>query len=63
MGALALHHRLAPSTFAFGHPAAVAGELRRDPYPRLLAEGRTTWLVGPGKAGAEAALVDIAKVG
>jgi hypothetical protein len=58
--ALALHHRLAPSTFAFGHPAANAGELRRDPYPRLLIEGRTTWLVGPGKSGAEAALGGLA---
>lgn len=54
--ALAVHHRLAPASFAFGHPASAAGELRRDPYPRLLTEGRTTWLVGPGKAGAESAL-------
>jgi hypothetical protein len=59
--ALALHHRLAPSTFAFGHPADAAGELRRDPYPRLLIEGRTTWLVGPGKADAESALLGIAE--
>ncbi len=61
VGALAAHHRLAPSTFAFGHPAAAAGELRRDPYPRLLTEGRTTWLVGPGKSGAESALGGIAE--
>jgi hypothetical protein len=59
VGALAGHHRLAPATFEFGHPGAAAGELRRDPYPRLLTEGSTTWLVGPGKSGAEPALGSI----
>jgi hypothetical protein len=60
VGALAVHHRLAPASFAFGHPAAAVGELRRDPYPRLVIEGRTTWLVGPGKSGAERALGGLA---
>jgi hypothetical protein len=56
VAATALHRRLAPATFEFGRPQAVAGELRRAPYPRLIAAGRTIWLVGPGKAGAEAIL-------
>jgi hypothetical protein len=60
-GALALHHRLAPATFEYGHPQTAAGELRRLPYPRLLAAGRTTWLVGPGKSDADAALGDVAE--
>jgi hypothetical protein len=60
-GGLALHHRLAPATFEYGHPRTAAGELRRSPYPRLLAEGRTTWLVGPGKSDADAALGDVAE--
>jgi hypothetical protein len=59
-GALAVHHRLAPATFEFGHPEIATGELRRNPYPRLLVGGRTTWLVGPGKAGAESVLGGIA---
>jgi hypothetical protein len=54
--ATALHRRLAPATFEFGRPQAITGELRRAPYPRLIAAGRTAWLVGPGKAGAEAVL-------
>jgi hypothetical protein len=56
VAAAALHRRLAPATFEYGRPQAIAGELRRAPYPRLIAAGRTTWLVGPGKTGAAAVL-------
>jgi hypothetical protein len=58
--AAALHRRLTPATFDFGHAQAVTGELRRVPYPRLVTSGRATWLVGPGKAGAGALLDGIA---
>jgi hypothetical protein len=51
-----LHARLGPSRFDFGRPHAAEGVLTRRPYPALDVGGRTVWLVGQGKHGAEATL-------
>jgi hypothetical protein len=59
IGALATHSRLAPTTFEFGRTRMLEGVLRRAPYPRLVTGDGVVWLVGAGKAGAEAALADL----
>ena len=53
------HHRLETSRFDYGRPRRVSGVLERQPYPSLQMDGQRTWLVSPGKAGADALLADV----
>ena len=53
------HRRLETSQFDYGRPRRVGGVLERRPYPSLQLDGQRTWLVSPGKAGADALLADV----
>lgn len=51
---LAAQRPFPPARFDFGRPAPAEGVLVRDPYPALVDGNARTWLVAPGKRGADA---------